>query len=62
MVQSSFLRRLNSNSLPSLKKKGGGNTKSFVFGRDDSNSRSAISASESFSDMVIFLIFLHITI
>ncbi|XP_077216333.1 DNA ligase-like protein isoform X2 [Tasmannia lanceolata] len=49
--KSSFLGRGASNSLPSLHKKGSSTFKSFIFGRDDSNSRSGISTSELSSDM-----------
>ncbi|KAL1822094.1 hypothetical protein ACET3Z_008872 [Daucus carota] len=48
--KSSFLGRVSSHSLPS--KKRSSTAKSFIFGRDDSNSRSSILISEDSSDAV----------
>ncbi|KAK1391403.1 otolith matrix protein OMM-64 [Heracleum sosnowskyi] len=48
--KSSFLGRVSSHSLPS--KQRSSTTRSFIFGRDDSNSRSSISISEDSSDAV----------
>ncbi|KAF9611465.1 hypothetical protein IFM89_032435 [Coptis chinensis] len=45
-LKSSFLGRARNSSLPSSKKTGSSSFKSFIFGRDDSNSRSAITTSE----------------
>ncbi|KAI3939670.1 hypothetical protein MKW92_042326 [Papaver armeniacum] len=42
----SFLGRASSNSLPASSKHVSSNVRSFIFGRDDSNSRSGISTSE----------------
>ncbi|KAL6956496.1 hypothetical protein U1Q18_043320 [Sarracenia purpurea var. burkii] len=50
--KSSFLGRVSSHSLPSSHKKGASTARSFVFGRDDSNSRSSISMSEDSSDAI----------
>ncbi|XP_011627759.1 AT-rich interactive domain-containing protein 4B isoform X2 [Amborella trichopoda] len=44
--KSSFLGRASSNSLQSSHKQGSKTVRSFIFGRDDSNSRSGISASD----------------
>lgn len=52
MLQSSFLGRGSKNSLPSFRKHGSTPIRSFVFERDDSNSRSAISMSEDSSNLV----------
>ncbi|KAF8406408.1 hypothetical protein HHK36_008495 [Tetracentron sinense] len=49
--KSSFLGRASGNSLPSSHKHGSSTVRSFIFGRDDSNSRSAVSTSEVSSDM-----------
>uniref|UniRef100_A0A1D1Y6J3 Uncharacterized protein n=1 Tax=Anthurium amnicola TaxID=1678845 RepID=A0A1D1Y6J3_9ARAE len=49
--KSSFLGRTTSNSLASSHKCGTAVTRSFIFGRDDSNSRSSFSSSENTSDM-----------
>ncbi|KAK1288052.1 hypothetical protein QJS10_CPB19g00494 [Acorus calamus] len=48
--KSSFLGRMSSNSVPSSHKQGSGLVKSFIFGRDDSNSRSSMSTSETLVD------------
>ncbi|PWA46360.1 hypothetical protein CTI12_AA506400 [Artemisia annua] len=51
--KSSFLSRASSHSVPtSSKKKGSSGVRSFIFGRDDSNSRSSISISEDTSDTI----------
>ncbi|XP_052202927.1 uncharacterized protein LOC127808431 [Diospyros lotus] len=50
--KSSFLGRAPSHSLPSSYKQGASAVRSFVFGRDDSNSRSSISLSEDSSDVI----------
>ncbi|MCL7037390.1 hypothetical protein MKW94_012018 [Papaver nudicaule] len=47
----SFLGRASSNSLPASTKHVSSNVRSFIFGRDDSNSRSGISTSEVSLDM-----------
>ncbi|KAM7514145.1 hypothetical protein LguiA_003728 [Lonicera macranthoides] len=44
--RSSFLGRASNHALPSSRKKGSSTTRSFIFGRDDSNSRSSISTTE----------------
>lgn len=49
---SSFLGRVSNLHVPSSHKQGSGMVRSFIFGRDDSNSRSSISVSEDFSDTV----------
>ncbi|XP_042492072.1 uncharacterized protein LOC122071743 [Macadamia integrifolia] len=49
--KSSFLGRMSSNSSSSSNKHGSSTTRSFIFGRDDSNSRSGISSSEVPSDI-----------
>ncbi|KAK9129926.1 hypothetical protein Sjap_010413 [Stephania japonica] len=48
---SSFLGRVSSYSLPASNKHGSSNFKSFIFGRDDSNSRSSVS--EASPDVLI---------
>ncbi|CAL5418269.1 unnamed protein product [Camellia sinensis] len=50
--KSTFLGRGPSHSLPSSHKQGKGKVRSFIFGRDDSNSRSSISMSEDSSDAI----------
>ncbi|KAK4599717.1 hypothetical protein RGQ29_009664 [Quercus rubra] len=45
LSKSSFLGRGSNHSLPSSQKKASGKVRSFIFGRDDSNSRSSISMS-----------------
>ncbi|KAH7675343.1 hypothetical protein IHE45_08G129400 [Dioscorea alata] len=45
--KSSFLARAQSNSLPASHKQGSITVRTFVFGRDDSSSRSSFSASEN---------------
>ncbi|CAK7349278.1 unnamed protein product [Dovyalis caffra] len=50
--KSSFLGRGSKNSLPSSRKHGLGTVRSFVFERDDSNSRSAISMQEDSSNLI----------
>ncbi|KAA8537648.1 hypothetical protein F0562_027256 [Nyssa sinensis] len=50
--KSSFLGRASSHSLPSSLKQGTSMVRSFIFGRDDSNSRNSISMSEDSSDTV----------
>ncbi|XP_068656826.1 uncharacterized protein [Aristolochia californica] len=49
--KSSFLGRGHSNTLPSARKPGVSTVRSFIFGRDDSNSRSGIASSEDSSDL-----------
>ncbi|KAG9440945.1 hypothetical protein H6P81_021110 [Aristolochia fimbriata] len=49
--KSSFLGRAHSSSLPSARKQGVATVRSFVFGRDDSNSRSGISTSAESADL-----------
>nr|XP_043637389.1 probable serine/threonine-protein kinase kinX [Erigeron canadensis] len=49
--KSSFLSRASTHSVPTSSKQGGSSVvRAFIFGRDDSNSRSSISASEDTSD------------
>ncbi|KAF4359019.1 hypothetical protein F8388_015066, partial [Cannabis sativa] len=48
--RSSFLSRGGSSNLPSSKKQGSTTARSFIFERDDSNSRSALTASEDASE------------
>ncbi|KAI7734884.1 hypothetical protein M8C21_003971, partial [Ambrosia artemisiifolia] len=49
--KSSFFSRKSSNSVPFSSKQGGSSgARSFIFGRDDSNSRSSISLSENMPD------------
>ncbi|XP_059637391.1 uncharacterized protein LOC132279432 [Cornus florida] len=50
--KSSFLGRASSHSFPSSHKQGTSKVRSFIFGRDDSNSRSSISISEDSSDTI----------
>lgn len=50
--KSSFLGRASNQSLPSSHKPGSTMVRSFIFGRDDSNSRSTISMSEDSSDKI----------
>ncbi|KAL0325723.1 UNVERIFIED_CONTAM: hypothetical protein Sradi_5141600 [Sesamum radiatum] len=50
--KSSFLGRVTNHHIPSSHKQGSGTFRSFIFGRDDSNSRSSISMSEDSSDTV----------
>ncbi|XP_050267402.1 uncharacterized protein LOC126712208 isoform X2 [Quercus robur] len=52
LSKSSFLGRGSNHSLPSSQKKASGKVRSFIFGRDDSNSRSSISMSEGSSDAI----------
>ncbi|XP_010254905.1 PREDICTED: uncharacterized protein LOC104595738 [Nelumbo nucifera] len=49
--KSSFVGRAPSNSLSSSHRHGSSTVRSFIFGRDDSNSRSGISTSEGSSDV-----------
>ncbi|XP_015080338.1 uncharacterized protein LOC107023991 isoform X2 [Solanum pennellii] len=51
-LKSSFLGRVT-NHLPSSHKQSSTVVRSFIFGRDDSNSRSSMSMSEDSSDMVV---------
>lgn len=53
-MQSSFLGRVSSHSLPSSNKQKSSMVRSFIFGRDDSNSRSSVSISEDSSDAVSY--------
>ncbi|MFS7952155.1 hypothetical protein Hanom_Chr07g00603641 [Helianthus anomalus] len=49
--RSSFLSRMSKNSVPVSSKQGGSSgVRSFIFGRDDSNSRSSLSVSEDMPD------------
>ncbi|KAI3464977.1 hypothetical protein Pfo_021640 [Paulownia fortunei] len=50
--KSSFLGRVSNHPIPSSHKQGSGTVRSFIFGREDSNSRSAMSMSEDSSDTV----------
>ncbi|GFS46505.1 hypothetical protein Acr_00g0102660 [Actinidia rufa] len=50
--KSSFLGRATSHSLPSTRKQGTSTVRGFIFGRDDSNSRTSISVSEDSSDEI----------
>lgn len=50
--RSSFLGRSTNHSMRSTCKHGPSKTRGFIFGQDDSNSRSAISLSEDSSDMI----------
>ncbi|KAK9165578.1 hypothetical protein Scep_000769 [Stephania cephalantha] len=50
--KSSFLGRVSSNSLPASNKHGSSNFKSFIFGRDDSNSRSSVSEASPESEPI----------
>ncbi|KAK9164101.1 hypothetical protein Syun_005003 [Stephania yunnanensis] len=52
ICQSSFLGRVSSNSLPASNKHGSSNFKSFIFGRDDSNSRSSVSEASPESEPI----------
>lgn len=54
ILQSSFLGRGSKSSLPSSRKHGSSMVRSFVFERDDSSSRSAISMPEDSSNLVSF--------
>ncbi|PIN08865.1 hypothetical protein CDL12_18551 [Handroanthus impetiginosus] len=49
-LKSSFLGRVSKHPILSSHKKGSGSVRSFIFGRDDSNSRNSISMSEDSSD------------
>ncbi|KAK3038131.1 hypothetical protein RJ639_029585 [Escallonia herrerae] len=49
---SSFLGRVSNNSLPPSNKQGSSRVRSYIFGRDDSNSRSSISIAEDSSDAI----------
>ncbi|XP_019255757.1 PREDICTED: protein IWS1 homolog isoform X2 [Nicotiana attenuata] len=51
-LKSSFLGRVT-NHLPSSHKQSSTIVRSFIFGRDDSNSRSSMSMSEDSSDMIV---------
>ncbi|XP_059284499.1 uncharacterized protein LOC132037875 isoform X1 [Lycium ferocissimum] len=51
-LKSSFLGRVT-NHLPSSHKQSSTIVRSFIFGRDDSNSRSSMSISEDSSDMIV---------
>ncbi|CAA0831570.1 Unknown protein [Striga hermonthica] len=50
--KSSFLGRVSNHSISSSHKQGSGAVRAFIFGRDDSNSRSSMSISEDSSDNV----------
>ncbi|KAG2666602.1 hypothetical protein I3760_15G071300 [Carya illinoinensis] len=50
--KSSFLGRASTHTLASSQKHGSSTVRSFIFGRDDSNSRGASSISEDSSDMI----------
>lgn len=50
--KSSFLGRVSNHPIPSSNKQGSGTVRSFIFGRDDSSSRSSITISEDTSDSV----------
>ncbi|XP_038971736.1 midasin isoform X2 [Phoenix dactylifera] len=49
--KSSFLGRATSSSLPSSHKQGSTTVRTFIFSRDDTNSRSGISTTDNLSDM-----------
>ncbi|KAL2455009.1 hypothetical protein Fot_57994 [Forsythia ovata] len=49
---SSFLGRVSNLHIPSSHKQGSGMVRSFIFGRDDSNSRSSVPVSEDSSDTI----------
>nr|XP_010923451.1 uncharacterized protein LOC105046538 [Elaeis guineensis] len=49
--KSSFLGRTTTSSLPSSRKQGSTMVRTFIFSRDDSNSRSGISTTDNLSDM-----------
>ncbi|CDP07536.1 unnamed protein product [Coffea canephora] len=51
-AKSSFIGRSSYHSLPSSHKQGSGTVRSFIFGRDDSNSRSSISKSDDSLDTI----------
>ncbi|KAL6511746.1 hypothetical protein OROGR_021343 [Orobanche gracilis] len=51
-LKSSFLGRVSNHPIQSSRMKGSGTVRSFIFGRDDSNSRCAMSMSEDSSDTV----------
>ncbi|KAL6574299.1 hypothetical protein OROHE_001203 [Orobanche hederae] len=51
-LKSSFLGRVSNHPIPSSRKQGSGTVRSFIFGREDSNSRCAMSMSEDSSDTV----------
>ncbi|KAK6115366.1 hypothetical protein DH2020_007635 [Rehmannia glutinosa] len=50
--KASFLGRVSNHPISSSHKQGSGTVRSFIFGREDSNSRSAMSMSEDSSDTV----------
>ncbi|KAL3514624.1 hypothetical protein ACH5RR_027341 [Cinchona calisaya] len=50
--KSSFLGRSSNHPVPSSHKQGSGTVRSFIFGRDDSNSRSSFSMSDDSSDTI----------
>ncbi|XP_051123588.1 uncharacterized protein LOC127246338 isoform X2 [Andrographis paniculata] len=50
--KSSFLGRMSNQQAPSSHRQGSGTGRHFIFGRDDSNSRSSFSLSEDSSDTV----------
>ncbi|KAF7829688.1 myb-like protein X [Senna tora] len=50
--KSSFLNRASNHSMPSSQKRGPNKARSFIFGRDDSNSRTSITMSEDSSDTI----------
>ncbi|XP_028757668.1 uncharacterized protein LOC114716777 [Neltuma alba] len=52
LSKSSFLNRASNHSLPSSQKHGPNKARSFIFGRDDSNSRTSISVSEDSLDTI----------
>ncbi|XP_054798734.1 uncharacterized protein LOC129303441 [Prosopis cineraria] len=52
LSKSSFLNRASNHSLPSSHKHGPNKARSFIFGRDDSNSRTSISVSEDSLDTI----------
>lgn len=51
--KSSFLGRSSNHHLPSSRMKSSTAVRSFIFGRDDSNSRSSISTSDECTDMIM---------
>ncbi|KAI5656042.1 hypothetical protein M9H77_24835 [Catharanthus roseus] len=50
--KSSFLGRSSSLPVPSFQRKGSTTVRSFIFGRDDSNSRSSVSTSDESTDTI----------
>lgn len=51
-MQASFLGRAKGSSMPYSHKQGSTTARAFIFGRDDSNSRSCLTASENHQNVV----------